>query len=304
MKKTILTIAIALGASSMFAQNLVSKKGEAYLPVQGEWGLGIDATPLFNYFGNFFGKTANNTAPTWTYLTGNNAITGKYFLEDDLAIRGGLRLGFWGDKEKNQVIDRTSTTAAVYPNLPNLVNNEWKNSGYNIGLSGGLEWRKGSTRLQGFYGGEFGIGFSGSKDKYTYGNQLDPKATPAVLVDAADALNGGANIGADTYGNVSRSLIDKAGTTISVGLRAFVGVEYFILPKISLAGEFGWGLVFAATGESSHKAESTDVPAGSTDPVVGVQEIKGGKTTSFGIDNQLNNQLFGAAGKISVNFYF
>lgn len=304
MKKTILTIAIVLGASSMFAQTLVNKKGVPYLPSEGSWGIGIDATPIFNYLGNMFGKTANNSAPTWNYLTGNDAITGKYFLKDNMAVRGALRLGFTGDSEKNMVGDRTNTDIPVYPELPKEVQNAWKHSGHNVAISAGLEWRQGKGRLQGFYGGEFGFGVSGNSDKYTYGNTLDPMGTPGVFVSGADALNGGNNLTTDTYGNAARTIKANSGSSFAVGLRAFVGAEYFVAPQISLAGEFGWGIVYAMNSASKTITESIDVPNGSTDPIVGQQEIRGSKSSRFGVDNSINNQLFGIAGKISINFYF
>jgi len=96
MKKQITTAAMALilGLFTANAQDLTSKKGEPILPEEGDWGLGIDATPFLNYFGNFFGKTANNNAPTFDFLTGNQTIVVKYFKDATTAYRGAIRLGF------------------------------------------------------------------------------------------------------------------------------------------------------------------------------------------------------------------
>jgi hypothetical protein len=53
-KSTVLVAALALTATSAFAQ-LTNKNGEAYLPESGDWSVGIDATPVLNYFGNMIG---------------------------------------------------------------------------------------------------------------------------------------------------------------------------------------------------------------------------------------------------------
>src|SRR5690554_3148610 len=108
MRKTILSIAIILGASSIFAQDLTSKKGENYLPEAGDWAIGIDAVPLLDYIGNIFGKTADNNhaGNIWTPNNPSFAINGKYFYKDDLAFRGGIRLGFSTNSQTVMVGER------------------------------------------------------------------------------------------------------------------------------------------------------------------------------------------------------
>nr|MCU0360765.1 hypothetical protein [Bacteroidia bacterium] len=66
-----------------------------------------------------------------------------------------------------------TNTTNTYPTNAAEVENVWKQSGNTIALSGGLEMRKGKTRLQGYYGGEVGILFASSKDKFEYGNALN-----------------------------------------------------------------------------------------------------------------------------------
>jgi hypothetical protein len=54
MKKSILAVAVLLGASATFAQDLTSKKGENYLPEAGDWAISIDGTiPLLKQFNIF-----------------------------------------------------------------------------------------------------------------------------------------------------------------------------------------------------------------------------------------------------------
>src|SRR4051812_42402137 len=92
MKKSIFVLALTIGATAASAQ-LVLKKGEPILPQTGDWGLGIEANSFLNYLGNFFGKSAANTAPSYNFV-GNQVIVGKYFVDSVTAYRGGLRLGF------------------------------------------------------------------------------------------------------------------------------------------------------------------------------------------------------------------
>ncbi len=303
MKKSVFTLALALGVSSVFAQDLTSKKGEAYLPEAGDWAIGIDATPFLNYFGNFFGKTGPNGAPSFNFLTTNQTITGKYFVESGMAYRGSIRLGFNGNKMTDMVANRGVATAPVYPAVPEMVENEMKMSTTNIGIGGGLEWRKGTTRLQGFYGADLGIGFNSTKTTYSYGNALTATtAANPVAVDPADDIDG-TNLTTDTYGNAARVTEFKAGSTFGVGLRGFIGAEYFVLPKLAVGGEFGWGLVFTTTGTSSTTVESVGTD-GAGNSVVGTQTTEGGKTSSFGVDTQNNNSIFGAPARLSLTLYF
>ena len=247
MKKSIALVALAFGVTNAFAQDLTSKKGEPFLPEAGDYAVSIDATSFLDYAGNFFGKQNKNNAPTWNFLNGNSTITGKYFKDATTAYRVGVRLGFGSSSEKRNVAALPTSTVVAYPTLDATAENVRKTSNTNVGISVGLEKRKGKTRLQGFYGADLGIYFGSTKNKYTYGNALAGNATAgsAVNVTAADDFGTG-NVTATilSTGQVgsARATVTKSGATISVGARAFIGAEYFIAPKVSIGGEFGWGL--------------------------------------------------------------
>ena len=279
MKKSVLALALAFGVTSAFAQDLTSKKGEPILPEAGDWAIGIDASPFLNYAGNFFGKTATNKAPRFNFLNTDSSgasimqIVGKYFVDESTAYRGGVRLGFGSTKT-------TTLVQQVGQSDPNVtVENTVKNSGNGIYLSAGLEKRKGKTRLQGYYGGELGIGLSGSKTTNTYGNAL-----------TSTNQNGGA----------PRTLSVKQGSTFMLGIRGFIGVEYFVLPKISLGGEFGWGLGLSSTGQGEKTTEQWDTGTNAVKPITS----KTGKVSMFGIDTDNNNSVFGPAASLRMNFHF
>src|SRR6218665_1665807 len=194
MKKTIALVALALGFTGVSAQDLTSKKGEPILPEAGDWGIGIDATPFLQYAGNFFGKTTSNTAPTFNFFA-SQTISGKYFIDAQTAYRGSVRLGFGGNTQRRTVDNRSiNSGAGSYPDPAAMVENVYKRSNTAIGLAVGIEKRKGKTRLQGYYGGEIGIYVSSSKDRFTYGNALNPVSTSTVvMVNSEDEFAGTAN---------------------------------------------------------------------------------------------------------------
>jgi hypothetical protein len=309
MKKSILLITFSLASALLCAQDLTSKKGEPILPEKGDWALGIDATPFLNYIGNFFGNP--NNAPTFNWLTTNNSIVGKYFLDDKTALRLGLRIGFSSNTSRYATSDRAaSLTPGTYPAAQAQKENTWKTSSSGFGLSAGIERRKGKTRLQGIYGAETGFFVSTFKDKFTYGNSLvaPGNGITAITVDAVgDSIPNSGNINKTppvqgTDGNGARITTRKTGTQFSFGIRGFVGVEYFILPKMSLGGEFGWGIGFTTIGKSSTIYETSgSTTLGSS---IATTEIAGQKGGSFKIDTDNKNSMWGPSGAIRLNFYF
>lgn len=326
MKKGVFTVAAVLvAACTITAQDLTSRRGQPILPETGDWCVGIDGTPFFTYLGNFFGKggattvtsgtvqTASfytNQAPGWNFIANNFTISGKKFLDPQTAYRAALRIGFNNTTKKVQVDDRSITTAPVYPAVPFRVENSWKQSYTNIGLSFGIEKRRGKTRLQGFYGVEGGIGFSSGSNTYKYGNALSTSSKAPVGVDVVNdnftvATSTGTtsmNITKDTYNNDARILKQSSGLGFEIGARAFVGAEFFVAPKISLAGEFGWGIGYGASGKAKYSLES--IGNNGTELVVGRQDISGEKTNKFYIDTDNKNSMFGPSGSFRVNLYF
>lgn len=320
MKKSIAAVALAFGVTSAFAQDLTSKKGEPFLPEAGDYAVSIDATPFLNYAGNFFGKSANNNAPTWNFLNGNSTIVGKKFIDANTAYRVGLRLGFGSTTEKKNVDNRSTRDASPSPNSypgPNaVVENKWKSSQTNIGITVGMEKRRGKTRLQGLYGADLGLWIGSTKDKFTYGNALVANSTSATAPNVnVESTDGFANFGNANYnaapsnipginGAGARATQIKSGMTLSFGVRAFVGAEYFVAPKVSIGGEFGWGLGFSMTGKSKSTWESVGTANGATSQTVGTTEVEGGKSSSFGFDTDNANGVFGPSAALRLSLHF
>jgi len=261
MKKRILLIAAVFASSFVFGQDLTSKKGETILPEEGDYALGFDAAPFLNYVGNFLNSGA--TSPTADFATNNMAITGKMFADAQTAYRGSVRIGFgsasqdilFGGMNGDSLTDNTKTS-------------------YNaIVLGGGIEKRRGNTRVQGLYGGELLINLGGGKTVNEYAQDISA-TNPAARVTEA-----------------------KVGGTFGLGVRGFAGVEVFVFPKTSIGFEYGWGLGFTSTGEGESTSEFWNGTAR--------EEVttKTGGSSTFGIDTD-NGNMFGTGGRLNIIFHF
>ena len=313
MKKSVLLLAAAFGVSGAFAQDLTSKKGEPFLPEAGDWAIGIDASPFLNYAGQML-SNAGATSPSFLFNNTNQTIFGKMFKDEKTAYRGSIRLGFGGSKSTNEVAKLYADPAAAptsytFPSEAEVVENEHKMSTRNIALAGGIEMRRGKTRLQGYYGGELGFGISGTTHKYTYGNALVAAGTttPGVAVDAADDFGTGnvtsATVSQGQQGD-ARVTVQKGGGTTTFGLRGFIGAEYFIFPKMSIGGEFGWGLGLSKTGATKTTYEMRGMSSSATAQSVGSIEVVGQKSGGWAFDTQNLNNVFGPAAQLRLNLHF
>jgi len=313
MKNKSLLIATVFAASAMTvsAQDLTSKKGETILPEAGDWALSFDAIPFLNYAGQLF-SNAGATSPSVGYTNGYPwSVKGKMFKDEKTAYRAGIRLGFGSNSWTAEIAAPTASTATPvdYPAEGTMVEDGLK-SGYNgIVLTGGLEMRRGKTRLQGYYGGELVFGMMGTKDAYTYGNTLSAGAPDPTILASMHSTDwtgatGYSNLITDPAGGDGR-ITEIKNSMMSFGLRGFIGVEYFILAKISIGAEYGWGLGFQSM-KTTTASEGSAVPASSVtgDLVVGTFS-KETKTSGFAIDTDIvGGGMTGMGGSGSLNIIF
>jgi hypothetical protein len=92
---------------------------------------------------------------------------------------------------------------------------------------------------------------------------------------------------------------NKAGATFGLGIRGFIGAEYFIFPKIAVGGEFGWGLVVANIGDGSVTKESLD--ANGKEQLV---TQKSGGAKYVGLDNDINHVQLMPTGMLTLTMHF
>lgn len=261
MKKTTLALALAFGVSAAFAQDLTSKKGEAILPAAGDWAISLDAAPLISTIGNIMNP--NSTSGITGTGGASNYIMGKMFKDEKTAYRVILGLDFGSVTDKT-LVDQSGSTSTP----PAQVTDVEKVSGRSITIGGGYEMRRGSTRLQGYYGGMGMITLGGSKTTNTWGNAISATNT------------------------ASRSTSDKSGGTFGLNLSGFVGAEYFVLPKVSIGAEYWWGLGFSTTGEGESVSEAWN----GTGVETTTTKTAGG--SSFGLGGQYGS------GQMFVNLHF
>lgn len=263
MKKYIILVSACLFTVSVFAQEAVeenareTKKSKEYLPAQGDVTLGINMVPFLNYFGNLMNGNLNNSFPS-DKIGGVPAVPGlencdfsifgKYFLTEKTAVRVNLGILAHTEKDKGYATDQAAL--ASDPLSKALVEDSWKQNTSGFSLAVGYEWRRGYKRLQGFWGGQVILGYSTTKDKYTYGNAIteanqNPEVTNAYRVpDPADNIGGN-----------SRLLSDNKGNQFVGGIGGFTGVEYYIAPKIAIGCEVSLNLLWTKVGKAEQKSE-------------------------------------------------
>jgi hypothetical protein len=248
MKKILTIIITALMLTPGFAQDeqagsskVVNKNGVPILPEAGDIALGIDMVPFLNFVGNIANQTTNNSY-NGQFLSNGNTLYGKYFLSSDMAVRGRVGLYNRTSNLKNYVQD----DAALYvvPKSPDMVVDVYKYVRHDYLIGAGIEKRRGKGRLQGFFAAEVNLLFGSNKDTYTYGNSFSEiNQTPTTT-----------SFGSNLTGN-GRILEDKGNTYFGVGLNGFLGVEYFIMPNVSLGSEVGWGINYRSYSQSNNVEE-------------------------------------------------
>lgn len=293
MKKFIFTITALVGFTA-FGQEIVSKKGHTVLPEEGDFMLGFDAIPVLDFglnainIMNDTGNGAKHPGAADETSGGNAMIVGKYFLSSDMAIRGRLAINTSRNVSK-QYEDDPMTPSATNPE--NILLQTTIEGSQEYALAGGIEWRRGHNRLRGFYGGEAFIGIGNSRTVNEYEIEWDSTAEDSSVVSAPD----------------SRLLKNKSGTSITLGLRGFVGVEYFILPKISIGAEFGWslGMVTDPRGTEEKEYWGIEPGSGATENSSYIGELDGDtqNPNSYSMTD-LGNPFGAGTAALTLNFHF
>lgn len=281
--------AVAQDATTTTGAVITNKKGEAYLPVTDEWALGVSANPFLDYLGNFMnGLTDGNSAPAFTFAanpSNNIAIFGKKMIDENTAWRARFNVSAINTINKNVVVADVINSNPAFPAFAE----DWqKIQSTTVVIAPGWEKRRGSTRLQGVYGGELVLGLNSVNRVYQYGNSITADFPEPNSTDFDGNLS--------TDGSI-RVTENKSGMNFLVGARGFIGVEYFFVPKISIGGEFGYMIAWQYQGRGLQTTEQWD-PA-----INGIRETKedfyndgGTQLLGIGIDN--------LSGSINLLFYF
>ena len=219
MKKIILTVAAVFALTFANAQDFKSKRGENFMPEAGDWAISFQAAPFLNYVGKILGGNASSPASD---SPEKNSFVGKKFITDKTANRIVFNFGFGS----NNYASAPTTAPDAVKNVPPGYDT-YQNSSFDLNVGLGKEWRRGSTRLQGYYGADAMIGVSSST--WTASNSSTP--------------------GQYTYTD---------GMSINLGAMGFLGAEYFILPKMSIGAQYNYGLKIKSQGASKTTATGAD----------------------------------------------
>jgi hypothetical protein len=317
MKKHLIAVSFLLTSSFLFSQDLTSKKGEPILPEAEDWAISMNADPLFEFIGNAFNGNTKNKAANTNWLSASHTIVGKKFINERSAYRIMVRLGFLNQTYKNMVNDDAQNgTAFTFPDKQGQVEDKYKHSNMNICLGVGKEWRKGKTRLQGYYGADIMLWMGSSKDKFTYGNTMSnvdntsssggsttSMPTTTIWNTNPDSLNFGTPD--SVLAKTGRQVTNKSGMTFGLGVRGFIGAEYFIFPKIAIGAEYGFGLGYQMTGKGRREVETQ---GGSPLQVANVDYAIAG-SSKFGFDTDMNQgKIFGfnnaGTASLKITFHF
>jgi hypothetical protein len=289
MKKILSILFIAAFAFNMNAQEgdvLKNKNGVAILPTAGDIGLGVNAGPLLNWFGNSFNNTSNNTYANSSKLYstyGNPSISLKYMLSDNTAARATF-----GFDILSGVNNRFVTNDASNNPDSMLVDSRGFSEGvYTLGL--GYEMRRGKGKVQGYYGGDFRMSYRDvANNSFTYANAMTLTNITPTTSDWNSAPGVTANPG-------TRVLETMGGNNLLLGVRPFIGVEYFVAPCVSIGTEFGWTMAYQHTAGTSNYTETFEAATGNM-----IYEVNKGAAASNAFVANVDN--FDAA--IFLNFFF
>jgi hypothetical protein len=261
MKKIIFTTLTVLAFGFANAQEIKSSKGENYLPESGDWAIGFNANNVFRYIGNSFNGSLNNAAPTVNYQK-DVAFVGKKFITSKSAYRVIANLGF-----RNNFSPKDTIITAIIGTATTNTINKTTTTGFDLKVGLGKEWRRGKTRLQGFYGADALITLNSGSTT----NNVSATTTTGTTVT-----------------NATIETVTKSGFGFGFGVQGFLGAEYFLFPKISIGAQYTYGVGLLYRGKVN--VTTTTSATGAT----GTSNSQDQKDSAFGFN-------LGSVGVESIN---
>lgn len=297
MKKYILFASACLLSLNLFAQQ--DKPEKNYLPEEGDVTIGINAIPFLKYLGNCFSDAGDNTinakkiggVPSVGFPVAPGlqnptiSIFGKYFLTDQTALRLNVGIGIGSKTQRKYVQD--DAALAADPLSAAQVEDSYKYRSTGFSMAVGYEWRRGGKRLQGFWGGQAVVAYSNGKHFFNYGNAItEINQTPSQTSTVWDNPVSGQTVPTlnPNIGNNSRLLQQNDGRSWTYGVGGFVGVEYYIAPKIAIGCEMSLNLLWTTEGKSLQKSERFNPDFNRVEENVRWSE-PGGSAFHFGTEN-------------------
>lgn len=274
MKKLFIAVLSCASILSAHSQNneVVNKKGVPMLPQIGDWGIGMSATPFIDLAGNLIkinsGSTFSN--PAHYRLLNGTQFFAKYMDDTGKMIRITLNTNLYS-RSRSGFIQKDNQTDPLV-----VVEDHYSYSNQSLGLNIGREYRRGKTRLQGYYGFDAGFYIGGGSSHYRYGNEM------TASQPYPSSTNWGNNL--SSLGRVTES---RDGFTFGLNAGAFVGAEYFIFPGFSVGAEAKYSLGFTSKGQGKNTYENWNNISNSAS----LTTVNTGKETVF-YSNLYGSSLF------------
>lgn len=252
----VLLSSCVLAVSAAFAQEETTQK---FYPAAGDFGVGIEASPILDFVGNMFNGNTNNASDS-RWKNQDYTLHGRYFLTNDDAVRLHLRFNPGDNKTilRNFVDDQAAKT--LNPLSNDKVEDKavvWKNDWR---ISAGYQHFRGTGRLRGFVGGDVFYRYLKNSQEYYYGNKMNEfNSSPTSSTWDLDALKA-----TGTSSQSERTLSNYGSGNHSLGLVAFTGAEYYFYQNMCLGFEVG----LAMQGSFGTRTKTT------TEKMVGSQYMK------------------------------
>ncbi|MCX4292289.1 MAG: hypothetical protein OSJ36_10925 [Odoribacter sp.] len=212
------------------------KAPKVYLPEQGDWSVGVDLVPLIKYIGTGSNNLKGGGGSPFTKGSGfdnktlmpDASLMGKYMLTDQWALRANL--GFKVGVETHKRYVRDDQAAVLNPLGEEKVEDRIRNNKSGVSVMLGAEYRKGERRVQGVFGAGVLFAFMNNKLKYNYGNEItsvNQHPTTSVRREQSYLIPDGYRVLTEY----------TTGSNFYTGITGSAGVEWFVVPKISLGAE-------------------------------------------------------------------
>lgn len=224
MKKTVLSFAL-LGLCSVASAQLSTRENQDTRYKFGGRPVAGDMALVFGLTVNnaAFGDSATREISTWNRLSRGNLLTFKKFIQDDIAIRAGIRL-FRDSRSVKGSLDSTQFIPATLSEF------EYKSSTREYMIVPGIEKHFSNSNIFDVYvGGDLYLGFGRDRQVESY-----------------------------TYRDTRNNDIHKMTTPYTiVGLGGVVGFNVFVLDlPIALGVEYGMSAFWQLGNKTKHEVES------------------------------------------------
>ena len=278
---------------------LTAQEEKDYLPKAGDLAIGIDMRPVYRFIGNIANGYGTDGTPNSLNqfggedalgIIGDVSIMGKYMLDNTTAIR--FNVGMDKDNVHNATYQIDDKALFLNPlSEAKVTDVEHHNSAY-YSLAAGIEFRKGKDRIQGYYGADLVLAKGKEHYKFEYGNAV------TELNQSPSRTNYNANLGLGVVnpGYWSNFYVTESfAKVVQFGVAGKLGVEYFIVPKVSLGGEVSLLISKQISKVQYNKTEGYNP---STAQVETHTELEAPKNREFhmGTENM--------GGKLFMMFYF